>query len=439
MMRLIIRSGLLLAIVGASLLSCLSGDPDVGQAIIDPYELQTQYVDSITVKTYTVIEPDSFITSTDSSILIGQWADSQTGKLTAQGFTSVDFTANDLANESGARFDSLVIEFGYSFSYGDTTQPFTLQVYPLRQALTAGQTYYNYNSAGYEASVLAQKSFMAVGREADRQVRMRLPTDMGQAFFSKLVSKEINDTETMASYWKGLALIGEAANNVIWGINMGSEKTGLRLYYHTNDMAKTASSIRFSLGATHFTQLTNDASGSVLQALKYKADNLISTATGHITTVGVGVGFRTRIEFPWLSQFTKPEAFLGLNMAQLQINPIRKVLQDNAPPPDQLALYQTNSQNELVNTVPALADGSASAVASYAYLPNELELADMYVFDITKYVADIIKGQAINRPLLLAVPSSQVSLKTAIRRVMLGDQQHSTDRIKLRLIITSGT
>lgn len=438
MMRSLFRSGLLLAVAGASLMSCLSGDPDVGQSVIDPYQLQTQLVDSITVKTYTVIEPDSFVTATDSSILIGQWADTQTGKLLAKGYASVDYATHSLADQAGVRFDSLVLELPYSFSYGDTTKAFTLRVHTLQGALSAGATYYNYSSAAYEPTPLVSKTFVALGRGENRQIRMRLSDALGQAFFAKLVSKEINDTETMWAYWKGFAFTNGTTDNVIWGINTWAEATGLRLYYHLTDMEKTVSSVRFPLGGTHFTQLTNDASGSAMQSLKYKPQVLASTATGHQTAIGVGVGFRTRIEFPYLSQFAKPDAYLGLNLAQLQISPVRKVLYDNTPPPDQLALYETNSQNELVSTVPALATGATSAVAAYQYLPNELELSDMYVFDITKYIGDILKGDAVNRPLILTVPASTVSLKTALRRVMVGDQELSTDRIRLRIILTSG-
>lgn len=438
-MRNLFRSGLLLVAAGASLLSCLSGDPDVGQSVINPYELQTQYIDSVTVQTATIIAPDSFVTSTDTNMLVGRWNDSQMGQMTAKGFTLVDYAANEIGGQQNLRLDSLVLELGYSFSYGDTLSPFVLQVHSLLQPLTTGQTYYNYEAAAYSSTPLLQASFQATNKEKARTVRMRIPNDLAQAFFTKLVNKEIYDTESMSAFWKGFALVGQSTANVFWGFSTSSTQTGIRLYYHTNDMAQSRSSVQFPLQLTHFTQLVNDAAGSALQSLKYPTDILSSNLTGHTTVVSTGAGFRTRIVFPYLNQFSKPDAFIGLNMAQLQISPIRRVLTDNTAPPDQLALYQTNSQNDLLATVPAMADGSTDAVASYAYLPNELELSDMYVFDLTQYVGQIMRGQTPNRPLILMVPVSQVTLKTAVQRVFLGDQQRSTDRIKLRILLTSGT
>lgn len=433
-----LRNGLLIAIASAALLSCMTGDLDVGQSVINPYELDTQYVDSITVRTSTILAPDSFVTSTDSNMLVGRWSDAQMGQMTAKGFSLVDYTANDLGGQSAYRFDSLVLELGYSFSYGDTLAPFTLQVHTLQQPLTTGQTYYNYNGVAYSSTPLVQTSFQAANKDKARTIRMRIPNDLAQTFFSKLVNKEIYDTQTMSDFWKGLALVGQSTANVFWGITTATDKTGLRLYYHTNDMTQSRSTVQFPLELTHFTQLVNDATTSALQSLKYPNDLISSNLTGHTTVVAIGAGFRTRIEFPYLNQLSTPSAFIGLNLAQLQISPVRKILTDNTAPPNELALYLANSQNDLINAVPGGANGSASAAASYTYLPNELELSDAYVFDLTKYVGQVIQNQTPNRPLILLVPVNQVTLKTAVQRVFLGDQLHSTDRIKLKILLTSG-
>lgn len=80
----------LLWLAGALLFGCQSGDLDVGQAVINPQELQVQSIDSVTIQTSTVMMPDTFVTSGDTVLLVGRWADVQTGRLMAQGFASVD-------------------------------------------------------------------------------------------------------------------------------------------------------------------------------------------------------------------------------------------------------------------------------------------------------------------------------------------------------------
>ncbi len=428
--------GWLFGLAGVLLYSCQSGDLDVGQAVINPNELQVQSVDSVSIQTATVVVTDSFITSTDSSILVGQWTDAQTGRLLARGFTSVDYPTNDLAAQTGLRLDSLVLELGYSFAYGDTTTAMTLSVHQLRQPL-ATNVYYNTSAANYDASPLLQKTVVPRPNSGTRFIRFRMPDDVTQAFWSSLLGGTISDATTLAEYWRGFAFTGQSATNRFVGFSAGTA-SGLRLYYHATDIDRTASSLRFPLSAAHFSQLLNDRSGTVLQALQQRTDAVSSEQTDHTTFMALGAGLRTRIEFPFLGQFDRPERFAGLNTAILVIEPVRHDQRDNSPPPAQLTLYTLNNQNEILGAVAAGATGATQAVASYAYDPNALELTDAYAFDLTQYIGQVIRGQLPNRPLLLTVPLSQSDLRTLVQRVSLGDSQRSSDRMRLRLYITSG-
>lgn len=428
--------GLLLA--GALLTSCQSGDLDVGQAVINPFELQIQSIDSVTIQTSTVLEPDTFVTSSDENILVGRWNDAQTGQLLARGFTSVDYVANDLsgASQSGFRLDSLVLEMGYAFSYGDTATSFDFSVYQLRAPLAAN-VYYNSSTVDYGTTPLLQKSVWLRPNSGTRQIRFRMPDALAQSFFAKLISGDIRDATTLAEFWPGFAFAGQSTANAFAGFGTRTV-SGLRLYYHSTDINRTAASVQFPVTASHFSQLLAQRSGSPLQPLQNRTDIVSSNQTNASTYVAVGAALRTRIEFPYLGSFDKPEQFAGMNSAILSIAPIRRDLRDNTPPPSQLALYQTNSQNELIAVVPAGATGETSALASYAYDPTALELTDAYQFDLTLYISQIIRHQIPNQPLLLTLPGSQ-DLQSMIRRVTLGNGQRSTDRIRLRLFLTSGT
>ncbi|MFD2569151.1 DUF4270 family protein [Spirosoma soli] len=435
--------GLLVVLISIVISACQSGDLDVGQSVINPNELQVQSIDSVTIQTSTVIIPDSFVTSADSSILVGQWTDAQTGQLLAQGFTSVDYVTNDLDQtidntRSDVRLDSLVLELGYSFAYGDTASLFELGVYRLKTPLTTGQLYYNTNTAPYEANPLLTKTVVLHPGSGTRQIRFPIANDLAQSFFAKLVSGDINDATTLSEFWPGFAFVGKSTANSFAGFSTTSALTGLRLYYHTTDLDRTALSVRFPITSTHFSQLRSIGNGS-LNALQQRSDQISSTATNHTTFVALGSSLCTRIELPYLGQFDKPEQFAGLNSAILVIEPIRRNLSDNTSPPSLLALYTTNSQNEILGSVPATATGGSAAVAAYSYDPNALELSDSYKFDLTKYISQIIRREIPNRPLLLTNPAGQSDLRTLIQRVTLGDQNRSTDRIRLRLLMTSGT
>ena len=434
-MQLTWRVGFVL-LAGASLLACTSGNSEVGQSVINPFEFQTESVDSVTIQTSTVLQADTFVTSSDENILVGQWNDPATGRLTARSFTSVAYTPIDIKDQSQLRLDSLVLELGYAFSYGDTTTtPFNLALHQLRQPLPPN-VYYNNNSADYLPTPLLQKQFILHPNSGTRQVRFRMPDALAQEFWDRLQNGTITDAETMSSLWPGFAYVSNSTANAFAGFSVGTT-SGLRLYYHNTDINRTAATVQFPISPIHFCQLLGQRAGTPLQSLVSRTDQVSSAKTGNATFVAVGAGLLTRIEFPFLNQFNKPSQYAGLNKALLVLGPIRRSLNDNAPPPDQLVLYRTNSQNEFLSIVAAGAAGEVQAIASYAYDPTALETTDAYTFDLTQFISQIIRGQAPNRPLLLTT-NGQATLKTLVRRVALGSGQRPTDKLTLRMFITSG-
>jgi hypothetical protein len=437
-MRTLLR--LALPIVAGMLISgCTSGDLDVGQNLINPDEMLLQYIDTVTVNLSTVMAPDSFVTSTDSSILVGRWTDAQTGQMEGRGFASLSYTPNELPDQKGIRLDSLVLEIAYGYSVGDTLKPFTLQIHQLRQPLDIGTVRYNTQSVAYNATPLITTTFLPQFKEEIRQFRIRIPEALAQTFYDKLVSKEINSSETMSDFWKGFAFLSPTASDVFLGLNLSSSLSGLRLYYRGNDISQTSSELLFLFQSSQFTQLTNNRNETPLQALQRASDAVSSRTTQNSSFVVPGAFLSTRLEIPSLSEFIKPENFIGLNRAELIIEPIRRNVRDNNPPPGQLALYFTNNQNETVEAVPGFSTGASAAVAGYSYLPNAIELEDAYVFNITHYVNQVMKGLSVNRPMLLKVPVGQNTMKTMIQRVTFGNRQSTTDRIRLKLYITSDT
>ncbi|MFC5411995.1 DUF4270 family protein [Larkinella bovis] len=419
------------------LAACTSGDLDVGQDLIRPDEMQIQYIDTVTVNLSTVMVPDSFITSSDSTVLVGRWTDPLTGLMQARGFGSLSYATNDLPDQKGIRFDSLVLEMDYAYSIGDTLNPVSLQIHQLQKPLEVGAVHYNTQSVPYNTQPLIQKTFLPQFKDVTRQIRIRIPDALARTFYDKLISRDINSAETMSAFWKGFAFVSAPANNVFLALNLTSATSGIRLYYRQNDLNQTAHNLIFPFQAGQFTQLANNRSGTPLQALQRASDVIPSHTTGNSAFLVPGAFLYTRLEIPSLSEFIKPTGFLGLNRAELVIEPIRRNLRDNAPPPAQLGLYFTNAQNETLTAVPGLANGEISAVASYQYLPNELELQDAYVFNITQYINQIMRGEAVARPILLRIPSGQITMKTMLQRVAFGNRHHTTDRIKLKLYVTS--
>ncbi|WP_018619396.1 DUF4270 family protein [Spirosoma luteum] len=443
-MRTFWYAGLLL-LTGIVLFSCQTGDLNVGQSVIKPQELLVQSVDSVTVKLSTVLRPDSFVTSSDPNLLVGRWTDPQTGKMNARSFAAVNYAANSLNTQTNIRLDSLVLELTYAFVYGDSTSQFNLSVHPLLRPME-NQLYYNTSSLAYDPKAIVQKTFIPQPLSRTRQVRIRMPDALTQTFFTRLQNGTINDATTLADFLPGFALVCNSAANTFVGFATAS--SGLRFYYRTTEIEQTASTLLFPFSANYFSQLQNDRSGTVLSALKTRTDAVSSRQTGNTSFVMPGAELQTRIEFPYLNQFDRPEKFADLNKALLVISPVRKTLNDNMPLPP-LALFFTNTQNDILPiSFPGGVTGSSAAVTTYINDPNALTLMDSYTFDLTYYIGQIIKRKALNQPLLLTIPTSaefqqisqrNYSLQDYVQRVVLGDQQKQNDQLKVQLFITSGT
>ena len=440
-MRILWYAGLLL-LTGIVLVACQTGDLTVGQSVINPQELTVQSVDSVTIKTSTVLKVDSFATSTDTDILVGRWTDAQTGRFSARAFGALDYTVNALGSQTNLRLDSLVLEMNYSFVYGDTTTLFDMSVHRLTSTLLP-QVYYSTNTAAYEPTPLVRMTVLPRPQSRGRQIRFRMTDAMAQDFFTRLSSSQIIDYNSLARYIPGFAFVSNSTNNTLAGFT--ATTSGLRLYYHTAEDAQTSLSLLFPVNSLHFTQLQNDRSGTALNSLKARSDMVSSQLTDNTTFVAPGSFLQTRIELPYLGQFATPDRYADLNKALLVIGPIRRNLLDNAPPPTPLQLFQTNNVNAAVAAVPdgvtgAITNGS-SAAAYYTYDPSAPIFTDTYTFDLTYYIGQIIKRKIPNAPLLLTVatPSGGAGLIRSIaQRVTLGGPYRTSDQMQLRLFITSG-
>ncbi|GAB2535729.1 DUF4270 family protein [Spirosoma aerophilum] len=435
----------LLWLAGIVLFACQSGDLNVGQSVINPLQLQVQSVDTMTVETSTVMRADSFVTSADADMVVGQWTDAITGKQTAQAFAAIDYPSNSLISQTNLRLDSLVLELGYSFTYGDTTSTFDLGVYQINRPLQA-QLYYNTSSVPYAVDPLIQQRFVPQQNSGNRLIQIRLPAQLAQTLYDKIVSGEITDNITLNDFLPGFVLAGKSATNTFLGLTTRTTVSGLRMYYHDTDINRTASTLLFPISSLHFTNLKNDRTGTPLSALKERSDAVSSRLTDNTTIISIGAGLQTRVEFPYLNDFFRPQTFADLNRALLVISPVRTNTRDNANPPSSLQLYGTNNINEFISTVPGGPTGTEQASGNYVADQNSQVASilpvDSYTIDLTYYVGQIIKKKATSRPLLLTIPTPSggiYTLRQLIQRVTLGNQQRQNDKMQLKLFMTSNT
>ncbi len=430
--------------------SCQSGDPDVGQNIITPNQLEIQFIDTVSVFTSTVATPDSFATSGDSTLLVGHWRDPQAGATDASSFGTPVYVGNSLADltDADVDYDSLVFELPYSYVYGDTTQLVTLQTFRLTTPLRNDRIYYSNNTVPYQTTPFAQRTFYPrarTGREAGL-VRMRLPDDLGRQLYTKIRNRSIENVDEFQAFLPGLAFTTTSAANLF--MSFSANRSSIALYYHLNDASQTKTVLRFPFAGARFNRVQNNFTGTPLQTLRTRADRVPSTATNHVTFLTAAPALRTRIDIPGLTALLTNPAYAGINRAELTIQPVFKTqrsflfgpvpfsgkpynpnsyLFGQTPAP--LALYETNNNNELLGSTAI--NGTS---VPYAYNTNALDLQDSYTFDLTMYILQVLRRQRSYQPFLLSLPSPVGA--TTMERLTIGDRNSQTDPIRLRLFVT---
>ncbi len=434
---------LLPAFIGLGAAACQSGDTGVGQGIVSPTELSIQLVDTISVQASTILA-DTFITSVDNNILVGQWNDPQTGRTVAEGYAGVNYSPQTLATRLQPRFDSLTFELPYGFRYGDTTRAVTMQVSRLASRILPTRVYYNTDKAAVQSTPLATKTFVPSISENNRLLRIRLADALGKQFFDRLVDATIDSDEAMTNFWTGFAFspvitTGSTQPNTLLGLNMAANQGALVLYFHGNDTPQIRQSIRFGLSFVHYSNIMNQVAGSALAGLVNRQSSVSSNLTNRTTFVSPIARLHTRLVIPGLSTIPLPAGFAGINRAELIIQPVRGNLRDNINPPSALVLWQANAANELLQPVQGGTTGGTQATAFYQIDGSNALLPDQYLFNLTEYVSSIIRKQTPNRALILTTPTNPQQIPpVSPQRVVLGDGRNATDRIRLRLYLTIG-
>lgn len=437
------KSWLLLGFVASLLFvlgSCQKGDLNLGSEVIPDANLSVMMVDTFTVKLSTVAVTDTAITSADSVIYTGRWKDVNTGVQEFTAFASPGFPSNNLnTRASSIVLDSTVLILPLSYSYGDSVQTFKLSAHLMTTPLASGTLYYNTNtSARYSRQPLVEKSFYP-GKGRTPSVRMRTDS-LGSILFNRLVTRSIQDNETLQQAFPGLALRGVSAGNVIVGFGVNPGRSILRFYFHDNSSTTTTSeTIDVDFSYKHYTRYGNDFSGTPLANLKNRSDAVNSALTGNVAYVTQGGPLRTRIEFPYFENvLMSKQSILGVNRAELILDPVRTNFRDNALPPANLYLYRTNAVNDILTSQPietvinSLTPVSAAYVTESSFYENK----DHYTFNVTSYFNQLMSNNTQLSPIILT-PAVGAQQYLNFSRTSLGNRNFSSDRVRLVLYYTN--
>lgn len=439
------KASLLLIALVVLIASCKKAVVNFGEEALtdDP---NVTFLDTLTVELST-FQTDSFATSADNLFKIGIHTDSIFGKYESTAYMQVGTPiTNSLGGTLNATFDSVVFITKYSgATYGDTTEPFTLNVHRLNQQMQPDITPigYNVNSFTYDATPIGSVALTNTRPSQKQSLSVKLDNAFGLQLFGMLQrnSDTITDATKFNKYFKGLAIKGKGANNnsmYYFTNNDSSSNVVMRLYYRTTGTLPGQSFVSFYINPTtyQFNGYTYDKSGTFLNLFTPKKREVIASAlTGKRVYLHGNSGLYPRLYFPSLFSVKELHPYVKIIKAELIIQPS---LMNYGPNnyytlPPYLALYNLNSDMNFGAPIYDLVNSSSSTPVVQTgnlVIDNLNHVNTSYSYDLTVYIDNILKNGQFSQNSLVLFP-----LTNSVENRLVLEDAIGNKAVKLKLYV----
>lgn len=419
----------------ATLASC--EDPsDIGLDLQDENPIGAAYTDTLTINTGTVLHPDSILSYKQQPLPVGGYQDATLGNVKAIAFTELGITGLDVTFGENPVADSLILTLDYSTDYYGIklNEPLSLNIHRLTEGFQDKASYFTNSSLAYSSEVLGSVTFqptvlakkVKVNNEStDSTVVARVPLNLSLAneFLAQSGKGPLKDQFKFVQFFKGLAIVPTQTDpRVMIGLNTGSSRTKLTLYYKNGTEKKEYSFIFSGSNIRNFSKIEAKRGGTALSGIS-KNVLIPSSQTGGESYVQAGTKLLTKLTIPHLTELKKKYGNIIINRAELVV-PLKTNSFATLLEPTYLGIYETNSSNRILynakgepKTVPV---DNPNALDSYTY-PTALAFVPVldakgnrtgegsYKANITAYVQAILDGKKPNDGLLIAPARFQAS------------------------------
>jgi hypothetical protein len=398
----------------------------IGSGWVDT-NLKLVYTDSCKAKLSTV-RIDSTPTYNQGTILAGKYEDVNT--ITGEKLTGTIKTVSYIEISSPSTstvefgnnvfFDSVVIEMRFNgFYMGDTlNNDMHLFVHQLDEriklddAVVGTEVYYNTTSFKYNPVPLAEMTFpirpsntasdiLIDGGIAVEPVRIKLPDELGQEMFDKMVNKEdeFDSNEKFLDYFKGLVFVAGDDVETIAGFKADTTFKFI-LHYHVQEEFKTEKAIVFSINTLNqFNNISSDRTGTNLLPDSFTDNEIDSHLTYNQAFISAGDGLYAKIEFPDLHDILLTSTYGIIEQAILEIRPVYGTYQEYTPIPASLTISSSNMSGESEST---LTNSQGQSQTGSLVVDNQFWNNTHYSFDVTSFVQYQISSPA-NQKLFLTL------------------------------------
>lgn len=414
----------------------------VGEDYIENME-DVIMVDTLTIEVSTV-NLDSLVTSSQERILVGNYTDPIFGKLKSESY--FELTASNYRLRTSSTdytnfvYDSIAVILRYdNYYYGDTLQNQTLSVHRLSEKVLyddEATSFYNTSNLDYESSSLGTITYKPRPIIKD-SINIPVSDAYGQELFQKLKTQEVSTEDEFIDDFKGLIIksSGENSSSVIGFSASGSTGSVLRLYYSDTEEINEESLYKdffISDPAKQFNSVSLDRNGTIIQTLQSGSGSQPSELTGNQSFIQAGSGIVCRLDFPSIKKLYDLSQNGTIVDAQLLLRPVKNTFSDTYPLKDSLTVYVADRYNRISDV---LYDYNGNQ--TYALLNQEIDEFHEnigYSISIGGFLNKELTRQTGNRStLLFSLPSAS----KAVDRLVIGDQNNSENKIKLKIYYLS--
>lgn len=389
-----------------------------------------------------VVLLDSFNTTNQSLLVVGEEEDPYFGKTSSTGYTRMFFEATDERPKAEAILDSVFFSMDVvSVNGQDLDEPKFYSVHRLTEPIR-DTLYYNFSELTFEEEPIASVE-IEFGETKDSTVLFPVTPEFSEELFGKLKrGTEFNNIFTFREYFPGIAIQAREGDNTTIGINLGSRTAILTYFHYPGDTVATSYEI-ITASSRSFNGVKSDRSGTLTEIVQEKQ---VAYQTGDLVGMKANLGMTIKIDSSPLDTFLDTLSGVIFKQVQLEIGEIETVPEGQNPPAFFVS-YFTDDSNEILTRgdgqpLTIQRDGQPQnvldeneqlqpAVIAPA-IGNYIQNEEVYRLGITSYINGIYRGDVIRKDWLLYGNSSETTgddFKRSLRQFVV-----QNNRFKVRVI-----
>ena len=411
--------------------SCKKESDVLGLELQPESEILNAFItDTSTLITFPLLE-DSIRTDYRVMLLnnlVGSYTDPVFGRTTAGFYSQFRLTSSNVNFGDSPQLDSIVLSLAYSGYYGDTTTTQTISVYKMTETMHADSNYYSTNEFGIDNTPVGTLTFqprpntsVLVDTVASApQIRIILDPGFGDEILNAGAGN-LTSNDTWLQFLPGLFIKADDvfSNGAILYINYASSQTRLTLYYNNTANDSLQYGFEISASAARVNKYNHDYTISPIQF----GDSVQGSIASYVQSMG---GVKTKIDFPYLNKLIE-QGPIAVNKAELIIK-VADNTTDTYAPHNRFVLFASDSIGKNV-VLPDQITSVTSAFFGGEYNASTKE----YVFNIPRYVQQIINGTRENYGLFLLASSPATN---ANRTIIGGGGALNPQQMKLKITYT---